>query len=179
MRLILFLVLSFFLITAGGCGYTSASLLPPELDSIHVDNFVNKIDPAGEVSDRRSGYSYRPGLENDITRAVIDGYIFDGNLGIRTADKAVLLLKGTLTDFRKFPLSYDNADNVEEFRIELSVDIELLNNSTGKLMWRENGFTGQSSYTVTGPNAKTEATALTEAVNDLAQRIVERTIEAW
>lgn len=179
MRSVTFTILSIFVLMVSGCGYTTASLLPPELDSIHVDNFVNKIDPSKEVSDRRSSYSYRPGLEIDITRAVIDRFIFDRRLEIKKEDAATLLLSGDLTDFRQSPLSYGSGDSVEEFRIELVVDVELYDALKGDLLWVENGFMGQTSYTVVGPNSKTETEALKDAVKDLAQRIVERTVEAW
>ncbi len=170
--LVVFLFLS-------GCGYTTSSLLPKDLDSIHVDSFKNKIDPTKEISDRRVSYTYRPGLEIDITRSVIDGFIFDRHLDIEGEKNAALLMKGALTDFREYPLSYDKGNNIDEFRIEIYVDIELYNNKTGKLMWREKGFMGQSSYNVSGPNAKPESEGIKDAVNDLAARIVERTVESW
>ena len=167
------------LLTAGGCGYTGASLLPPEQDSIHVENFANEIDPSQEISDKRANYSYRPGLETDITRAVIDDFIINRYLAVKGRDKAALLLKGELTSFRQYALSYDKNENVVEFRIELLVDMELYDNRKAKLIWSEKGFMGQTDYTITGPNAQTEAGALKAAVKDLARRIVERTVETW
>ena len=157
MRKLILLFLTVSLAAAGGCGYTASSLLPPELDSIHVDNFENKIDPAKEVSDKRASYSYWPGLETEITRAVIDGFIFDRHLDIKSEAKAALLLKGALTDYRQFPLSYDINGNVEEFRIEVLVDIELYDQLNKELMWKERSFMGQTSYTIAGPNSETEA----------------------
>ena len=174
----LVMVVTVMILTAG-CGYMTGSLLPPELDSIHVENFINSIDIAQEISDRRSSYSYQPGLEINITRAVIDEFMFDGNLTVKKADEAVLTLEGALIDFRQVPLSYDGDDNVEEFRIELFVEMKLTNNLTKETMWKETNFMGETSYTVTGPHAKTETAALNNAVEDLAQRIVERTVEAW
>jgi hypothetical protein len=178
MRLTAFLVFLCFLIVASGCGYTSVSLLPPKLDSIHVENFANKIDIAREVSDKRASYSYWPGLETNITRAVIERFVLDKNLDVKSKDKATLLLKGALTDYRQIPLSY-SGENVEEFRVEVFVDIELYNNLTGELMWKETSFMGESTYTISGPHTKTEAQAVSEAVNDLAPRIVERTVDVW
>ena len=63
--------------------------------------------------------------------------------------------------------------------MEIQVDVELYNNTAGKTMWSEKNFMGQTSYTITGPNSKTESEALRMAVKDIAQRIVERTVEAW
>ena len=179
MRQVTNLLLTIFIIGLSGCGYTTGSLLPTELDSIHVENFSNAIDPTREMSDRRASYSYRPGLEGNITRAVIDEFIFDGTLKIDNAKQSDLLLRGEFHDFRQFPLSYDGGDNVEEFRVELQVDIELYNKLTGDTLWKENNFVGQTSYTVSGLNAKTENEGVNAAVKDLAQRIVERTVEAW
>lgn len=162
-----------------GCGYSTRSLLPPEMNSIHVNNFVNKIDPTAEVSDKRMSYTYWPGLENQLSRAVIDGFIFDRHLDVKSESKAAMLLKGELVDYRQYPLSYDKSDNVQEMRTQVTVNIELYNNATGELMWRENGFTGWSSYYLAGPNASTEAEGVRGAVKDISLRIVERVVEAW
>jgi len=40
-------------------------------------------------------------------------------------------------------------------------------------------FTGNTSYFTTGTQAKSEATAVNDALTDLARRIVERTVEQW
>ncbi|HPN72939.1 MAG TPA: LptE family protein [Candidatus Omnitrophota bacterium] len=175
-KALLAVVLTSFL---AGCGYTTNTLLPPELDSIHVSNFVNKINPAAEVSDKRMSYTYWPGLENQITRAVIDGFIFDRHLEVKTEAKASMVLKGELVDYKQFPLSYDRSDNVEEMRTQITVNLELYDNTTKELIWSEKGFTGWSSYNLAGPNATTEAEGVRGAVQDIALRVVERVVEAW
>ncbi|MFH1305888.1 MAG: LPS assembly lipoprotein LptE [Candidatus Omnitrophota bacterium] len=179
MRLVISMFLTLFMVSAVGCGYTTDSLLPPELSSIHIDNFENKINVSGVVSNKRQVYSYWPGLEVDITRAVIDKFIFDRRLEVDSSEKATMQLKGTLVDFRLYPLSYNQEDNIEEFRVEVYVDLELHNNLTGELMWKESRFMGQYDFRVTGPNAKTETAAVNGAVVDLSERIEERVIEAW
>jgi len=164
---------------ACGCGYSAASLLPADLDSIHVDNFVNEINTTREISNKRSSYTYWPGVENQITRAVINGFIFNRKLEIDPDTDSALLLKGTLVDIRQIPLSYSGNYNVEEFRIEIFVNIELYDNRNGELMWKEERFMGQMNYYVSGPNRMTEPEAQIAAVKDLAERIVERTVEYW
>lgn len=178
-RVINFLCLLSILITSAGCGYTTGSLLPAELNSIHVDSFKNKIDPSREVSDKRPNYEYRPGLEVDITNKVINQFLLDKSLAIKSEKDATLLLKGELIDFRHFPLSYDGSENVEQFRMEIYVKLDLYDNKTGKIMWSESSFMGQTDYYINGPYAKTESTAAKDTVEDLAKRIVERTVETW
>ncbi|MDD3089916.1 MAG: LptE family protein [Candidatus Omnitrophica bacterium] len=167
------------MIFSSGCGYTSASLLPPELDSIHVKNVKNAINPTQEISDKRMSVTYRPGMDVQITRAVIDGFIYDRRLDIKSESKARMVLESSLTDFRLYPLSYNRGGSVEEFRVEIVINMKLIDKADDKVLWEENGFMGQSDYKLSGPNAMTEAQAIQKAVDDLAQRVVERTVENW
>ncbi len=146
MRTLIVFVLLSVIVLSGGCGYTYKSLLPAEFDSIHIKNFANNFDLSREVSDRRSNYSYRPGMETDITRAVIDEFIFDRNLKVVSEDKAALTLDGALIDFRQYPLSYSSDDSIEEYRLEIYVDIKLYKNSTKEILWSESRFMGQANY---------------------------------
>ncbi len=162
-----------------GCGYTTHSLMAPELKSIYVDSFSNKINIADEQSDVRMYKGHRAGMENDVTKAVIDRYLFDGNLKIESKDSASLILKGELVDFRKEPLRYDANDNIEEYRLIIAVNLQLENTKTGKVLWKENNFSGESTYRTTGSLAKSETSAIKDATQDLARRVVERTVEGW
>ncbi|MFH1847464.1 MAG: LptE family protein [Candidatus Omnitrophota bacterium] len=178
-RFFIGMLISCFLFLPVGCGYTTASLLPAELDSIYVEDFKNDINPAGEISDKRATYTYRTGMENDITRAIIDKFIYDKTLDIENKSNAALFMKGALKDFRQSTVSYNTDSQAEEYRMEIFVDVEVYNQLTGELMWEEKGFLGEITYAITGPNSITESTAVTNTIADLAQRILERTVEVW
>lgn len=167
------------LLAVSGCGYTTASLLPPEFKTIYVDNFKNNISVTAEQSELRMYRGYRPGMETDITKAVIDKFLFDGNLKIAPEEKANLILKSELIDYKRDSLRYDANDNVEEYRIKLIVNMQLEDNLNGKVLWSEKGFAGETTYRISGSGSKSEAAAINDAIDDLARRIVERTIEAW
>jgi outer membrane lipopolysaccharide assembly protein LptE/RlpB len=162
-----------------GCGYTTRSLLPSNLKSIYVGNFVNKINVTAESSDVRMYRGYRPGMEIEVSNAIRDKYLFDGNLKVTDTDNANLILKGELVDFRNEALRYDRSDNIQEYRIRLVVNLELINAKDGTTRWKESGFAGESLYNPTGSLAKTETDAITDAEADLARRVVERTVEEW
>lgn len=163
-----------------GCGYTTRSLLPPNFKSIYVENFKNSINVSAEQTNLRMYRGYRPGMEVDITKAVRDKYLFDGNLKIANdSDSADLVLKANLVDFKRDALRYDANDNVEEYRIKLIVNMELMETRTGKTVWKERGFAGETTYLTGGSSAKSEGAAMNDVIMDLARRIVERTIEAW
>ena len=182
----IFLVFGLWSLVFGltGCGYTTRSAIVSKYKTIYVKPFVNKIDITVET-DAASKYKiYKPFLETDITKKVINKYLFDGNLKPAKEENADLVLKGELVDFRKDPLRYTDSDEVEEYRLNLVVNISLWNNRKKELIWEENNFTGDFSYfttLATSPNVtkKTDEQAIPDAISDLARRIVERTVEQW
>jgi len=161
------------------CGYTTRSMVSNKFKTIYITQFANKVDITQETYSANKYRIYRPMLETDITRAVIDKFLFDGNLKPVKSESADLVLKGELMEFRRDPLRYTDSDEVEEYRINLVVNIGLWDNKENKLIWQENNFTGDTTYFVTGQAAKSETTALNDAISDLARRIVERVVEQW
>jgi len=162
-----------------GCGYTTKSLLPSYLKTIYVDNLVNKINVTEEATDVRMYRGYKPGMELEATRTIRDKYLRDGNLKIAGPETADLILTGELVDFRNEALRYNRNDDVEEYRVRLVVNLEMKNAKDDTVRWTENNFAGESLYRTTGTLAKSETTAIKEAAEDLARRVVERTIEEW
>lgn len=167
------------LLFVSGCGYTTKSLLPTEFKQIYVENFKNDIKITDEQSNLRMYVGYRPGMEIDLTSEVINQYLLDGNLKIATEANSDLTLKASLIDFSRGALRYDANNNVEEYRIKLIVNMQLINTKTGNVVWTENGFAGETTYRTSGSLAKGENSAIQDAISDLARRIVERTVEAW
>ena len=174
-----FTILIFLSFVLTGCGYTTHSLLPPHVKTIHVDNFKNSIDITGEFSEKEGYDIYRPGLEVEMTKAVIDRFVFDGNLRVVSGSEADSRLAGELIDYAKEPLRYDDGDNVIEYRIKVVARAGLKDLVNNKVLWSEDDFVGEATYRTSGSFAKTEDTARQEALVDLARRIVERTIELW
>jgi len=162
-----------------GCGYTTRSMIAHKFRTINVEPFVNKIDITGETDVAYKYKLYKPMLETDVTRAVIDKFLFDGNLRPANKELADLVLKGELVEFRRDPLRYTASDEVEEYRLNIVTNISLWDNQKNKLLWKENNFTGDATYFTRGPLAKSEDIAINDATSDLARRIVERTVEEW
>ena len=166
-----------FLLT--GCGYTTRSLLPSDIKTIRVNNIKNEIKVTAEQSNLRMYRGYRPGMEIDLTRVIMNKFLLDGTLKIANESSADLILNTDLIDFKRDALRYDANNNVEEYRLKMIVNMELLNAKTGNMIWTEKGFAGETTYNTTGPLAKTDTAAVNDAIDDLARRIVERTVEAW
>ena len=182
-RLFLFFTLATacYLVTAvlSGCGYTTRSMANSKYRTIYVSPFLNKINITNSADAANKYRIYRPMIETDITRAISNRYLFDGNLRPVNEERADLVLKGEVVEFRKDPLRYDNSDNVSEYRINLVINISLWNRLENKLIWQENNFTGDTTYFASGAQAITEGAAVTNALNDLSRRVMERTVEQW
>lgn len=162
-----------------GCGYTTRPGLPSNFKTVYVKPFVNKID----ITQIQTGYQnfpiYRPAMETDITRAVIKRFQFTGLLRPASPEKADTRVEGELVEFRRDALRYTASQQVEEWRLNVVVDLRFYDQSTNLPLWEESRFTGDATYFSTGPNAQTEAAALDKAIDDLARRVVERSVESW
>jgi outer membrane lipopolysaccharide assembly protein LptE/RlpB len=173
------LLLSLAALLISGCGYTWKSTIREKYKTIYITPFTNKTDITQETYSANRHRIYRPTIETDITRSVINKFLSDGNLKLVDEGSADLVLKGDLVDYRRDVLRYDKNDEVLEYRINLVVNISLFDKINNTMLWEENNFTGDTTYLTQGNNSKSEDTAVADALKDLARRIVERTVEMW
>jgi len=170
-------ILCCLVIACAGCGYTTRSMISSLYQTIYIEPFINKIDITTDTSVARGYKTYYPLLENDITRQVIDDFIFDGNLKVAKHQEADLVLKGELVNYRKDALRYTGADDdeVEEYRITIAVNLKLYDEGGENLVWEVNNFAGDTTYFASG----SESTAIRNAVGDLSRRVIDRVVDVW
>lgn len=178
---LLFLLLPFaaILFPLSGCGYTQKSLLPEHIKSIYVPPVKNGIDLSAEISDKDRFRIYRPGVEVEITNAIINRFIFDGNLKVESQDRADAVVEATLTDYRRDALRYSESDDVQEYRLNIVLDVKVTDAKDHKVIWQDAHLTGDTTFFLSGPRAVSEDEAAAKAVEDVARRVVENTIEVW
>ncbi|OGW90985.1 MAG: hypothetical protein A3D28_01790 [Omnitrophica bacterium RIFCSPHIGHO2_02_FULL_63_14] len=158
-----------------GC-YTTKTALTGTVRTIHVAPVENAIDLSAEISDRDRFRVYRPGLEVDITNAVINRFIFDGSLKV-AGPGADAVFRGKLLEYRRDPLRYSEGDDVQEYRLNIVIDASVAT-AAGKDLW-SGQVVGDTTFFLTGSRATSEDEALARAVEDLARRVVEKTVELW
>lgn len=139
---------------------------------------VNAINLSGEITDKEPFRVYRPGIEVDITNAIINRFIFDGNLKVSSPEKADLILKAELVDYRRDALRYSDSEDIQEYRLSVRLDVTVTETGKQKVLWRES-VVGDSSFFLSGPRAISEDEAAQKAVEDAARRAVDKTIEIW
>ena len=169
------------LVTFSGCGYTTKTILPDNVKTVHVDTFKNNIDITKEVSAKDKYEVYRPNLEVDLRDAIMARVFLDGNLKAADKDSADAVLEGQIVQYRKDPLRYQN-EVVQEYRISLVCDVKLIlrrSQKDSKVLFEESNITGDATYFTTGTLQVTETAALNDVMSDLARRIVNKIVENW
>ncbi len=164
------LVLLIFLL---GCGYSNKVVLPyREAKTIAVPMFKNTIPPQNILS-------YVAGLETHLTQAVVNEIAKDGNLKVVDEKNADLILRGEIHAYEKEGFRFNRFEQVDEFRLFIVVRLILEDRRTGKRLWTEKNFSGDTQFFINGPRAIPEEQAAQKAVTDLAEKIVNRVVEDW
>ncbi|OGX23659.1 MAG: hypothetical protein A3D10_06965 [Omnitrophica WOR_2 bacterium RIFCSPHIGHO2_02_FULL_48_11] len=169
------IILLSFSILSLSCGYSTNLLLASGVRTIHVENIKNSIDYTRENTDD----IYVPLLEVKVRNAIIDRFLFDGHLKVAPPDKADVILQGELIGYDRSVLRRTDNDDVEEYRIRVTINVVLRDRVKDEILWQENSFSGEGDYFVAGPLAKSESVAINDAIIDLGRRVVERSIENW
>lgn len=167
------------LLAAAGCGYSATRLLPAQYRTVYIEPFRNRIPITAETSERTGFVSNLPRLEEDVTRGVINRFLFDGNLRvISDPARADLILSGDLVDFYRQPIRRLDSDEVEEYRINLTASLTL-RDAQGEVVLQDPSLIADTTYFVTGASAVPESQAVDNLVVDFSRRVVEWVIEYW
>lgn len=148
-------------------GYRLGSMLPPDIQTVHVPTFINDTD--------------EPLLEIETTRAAISEIQRDGSLRIASADEADAILTVRLLDFQLQPLAYDlnRRAAAEEYRMYITASVVLTRRDNDEIVAQSPRVTGESTFALVGDLTSAKQSALPEASRDLAHLIISRLVEAW
>jgi hypothetical protein len=151
-----------------GCaGYRLGSMLPPDIQTVHVPTFINETE--------------EPLLEIETTRAAISEIQRDGSLRIASAEEADALLTVRLIDFRLQPLAFDRDRRAaaEEYRMYITAAVVLTRRGTDEIIAQNPRVTGEATFVLAGDMTSSKQSALPNASRDLAHLIISRLVEAW
>jgi hypothetical protein len=159
------LFLALIPIVALSCGYSAGSLLPKHIKKIHVRTFDNETG--------------RYGIEQDLTTAVADAFTNDNRLSVVSEGQADAMIRGVIVKYEKGALTFDRAQTVDEFKIEITVAVEFEDLREGKVLWKESDMRAWESYMEGGEEDRGEDDAIADAIQTLARDMVARTLEGW
>ncbi len=149
------------------CGpYTFNPNVPGYIKSVAIPLFKNPR-------------TFKYGAERVLTDSVIDEFVADGTLDVAGEDVADSKLQVEIVNYKKEALSYDVQEVVKEYNLAIVVSgtfTDLINN---QVLWQEPSMYESVSYYAIGPNAETEDDALDRLAEELARKIVNRTLQGW
>lgn len=155
-----------------GCAYTQEAKLPSGIKTIAVRTFKNEIPP-------KEQFAYRPGLEIELTNAIIDRFIFDGNLKVVDESKADAVLEGAIISYEQEGVRFDRLESIEEYRLFLVIRFKLLDRRANLAILEEPNFSGRAEFFVSRSPANVRRAAANTATFDLARSLVDRIVEEW
>lgn len=147
-----------------GCGYYSFSgSLPPHLKTIAVPLF----------NDRTTEF----GLKEELTDAVIEEFTSDNSLKIADRRQADAIINGNIINIRDQVGAYNANEQVQDIKIYLTVQVKCEDLKKRKVMWEET----LSHYGLYDPAAGIEGRkeALSEAIDKIAEDILNKTVSGW
>jgi hypothetical protein len=162
----LFLAAAALLALAGaGCFYTVRTSVPGHIKTIAIPVFRNQ--------------TLQPTLENDLTQVVIDRFQRDNHLTLAEPGGADALLEGTLVAYENRVYRFDDKAQAQEYIVTVTLDAVVKDQVKNKDLWSQQGIRASATYLLGGAQARTEADARKEAVQQLADILLSRTVEGW
>ncbi len=112
----------------GGCSYHlqgRSAELPGGVKTLYVEMLANA--------------TYKPFLENDVTNAVVERFSRNPRLQIvEDRNRADAILSGTITSYSRRALSYDQNDEIAEYRSRMTLAAVLRRADNAEALWKGN-----------------------------------------
>lgn len=153
------------LILVPGCFYTVRTSVPGHIKTIAIPVFRNQ--------------TLQPALEDDLTQKVTERFQRDNHLALAEPDGADAVLEGTLVNYENRVYRFDDRAQAQEYIVTLTLDAVVKDRVKNKDLWSQQGMKASATYLLGGPQARTEADARKEAVQQLADILLSRTVEGW
>lgn len=161
------LALSTVLSFLPGCAsYKLGTTLPPHLKSVYVETFKN--------------ISKEPRIDTTITSETIREFQRDGQLKVKDADEADIILRGVITQYKLEPMrsKRNNPKSTLEYKAIVTVQIDAVERRNGKKVVLQS-VTGSKTFQVKGDLMTARRTILPEVSRELGRKIVNAVISAW
>lgn len=98
-----------------------------------------------------SNHSNEPNIEKLVTEAVIQKFQSIGKPRLVDEGEADAILLGDIIKYTpNVPLSFEQGQNIREFRMEIIGNIIIKEKSSGKILWQKNGHYAKREYTLAG-----------------------------
>lgn len=152
----------FLLFVLDSCCTYSFSGVSTGIKSISIPVFENE--------------SLKYDLEDTFTKAVTDAFIEDNRLKIANEKSADAILLVTIKVFDRTPYSYDESENVKEYKIKISADVLLKKREGEEELFKANNFSEWATYY---PLTEVEEDGIDKVAKKFSEKILRNILESW
>ena len=167
-KLFLFLVLSLAVAFAGGCGYRMGNMMHPQIKTIAIAPVKNTSKEVLAAIVMR--------------RLLAERFMFDGSLKIVPMEKADCILYCQISNVTQSAVTWedkDDEDRPSEFNLTVSGEFVVLLPGRTVPLVRKRTVSGSCTYQFLTDPAIGKESGLTQACLQMANLIVQYTVEAW
>ncbi len=150
-----------------GCTYSfTGSNLPGHVKTIAIPNLANE--------------TLEPGLDQEITTAIIDRFIKDGRLKLAPEGKASCRLSGRVVQYENRVNNYGPDETPKDYLVVVTVAVTLRDMVKDRELWKDDALTRTAVY-VPGATSGlvTESDARSDVLRAIAGDTITRTLEPW
>jgi hypothetical protein len=153
----------------GGCGYSfSGSSLPSHIKTIAIPVLENQ------------SLDYQ--AADEATQTLVDRFLQDNRLKVVPLSDADSVLDGALTSYEDKVYSYDRDENPEQYIVVVKFSLVFKDRVKNREIWKNESMMASKVYSPGGlipggPTSEEEARA--EALQELANDVLARTLEQW
>jgi len=115
------------------------------------------------------------GLGEELSEKITEALVKDNTLKVVGQNAADAVLTGKVVSYKRKSETYNIEDQVQEYRVDVSVLMKLVM-ANGDLVWEEPSL---SAYGIFAADTETEEDGKSEALEKLAEIIVNRTVRDW
>lgn len=122
------------------------------------------------------------GIEEALTAEIIDVLQENRTLTLTQERNADSVLLGRIREYKRTPYSYDTAENVQEYKVDIIISVEYEDRKKRKTLWKEERMHQWATYFVVatpGHEVEEEEDAQLRAIRKLAEDIKTKTVEGW
>ncbi len=152
-----------------GCAYSfTPSRLPSHIHTLAIPVFDNR--------------TVEPALAEEVTSQVVREFVRDNKLKVVPESRADSGLYGEIVRYENRVFGYNARAQTEEYEVLIEVKVEFKDLVKRKTLWKEDSVIGRTTYFVvqtTGQEAKDEVSGRAEAIQRLAEDILNRTVRSW
>lgn len=151
------------LFALSGCMYSFKGSLPPHIKSVAIPLIENQTA------------EYR--INETITDLLTQQFLQEGVLRVADEKDADSVLEGTVTQISDAPLTYNEAEQVEEYKVTINLKVQWYDKIQDKVRL-DRSFNGWGSYDADQANV-TREDGIQEAISKITDDIINAITANW